>query len=190
MTTSDRTDRTSELVVDTHDLGRRSGAMREVNTTVSAPESLGSSMIAVAPTSPIRLDLRMEAVTEGVLVTGIVAATLTGECSRCLTEISQAVEVDVQELYMYPDKADPHDEDASVMEGELIDLEPLVRDEVLLDLPFMPLCRPDCSGLCPECGVDLNDDPQHEHAANTDPRWAALASWRSDADGPGDQPTG
>lgn len=190
MTTSDRTDARSELVVDTHDLGRRSGAMREVSTTVAAPEGLGSSMIAVAPESPIRLDLRMEAVTEGVLVSGIVSATLTGECSRCLTEVSEPVEIDVQELYTYPDKADPDDEDASVMEGELIDLEPLVRDEVLLDLPFMPLCRPDCLGLCPTCGQDLNDDPDHEHAPTTDPRWAGLAAWRSDATDEDGPPTG
>ena len=91
---------------------------------------------------------------------------------------------------MYPEKADPDDEDASVMEGECIDLEPLVRDEVLLDLPFMPLCRADCLGLCAECGVDLNDDPEHEHADRTDPRWAALAGWRSDAAGEEGQPHG
>lgn len=190
MTTSDRTDATSELVVDTRDLGRRPGAMREVVETVSAPEGLGSSMIAVAPTSPIRLDLRIEAVTEGVLVSGVVRATLTGECSRCLTEVSEGVEIDVQELYMYPEKAGSEDEDASVMEGESIDLEPLVRDEVLLDLPFMPLCRADCLGLCAECGADLNDAPEHEHGDRTDPRWAGLAEWRSDAAGEDGQPHG
>lgn len=182
MTTSDRVlDPESDLVVDTHDLGRRPGAMREVQNTVRAPKGLGSSMIAVAPTSPIDLDLRMEAVTEGVLVTGVVRATLSGECSRCLGDVSQPVEIDVQELYAYPEKVDPDDEDASTLTGDLIDLEPLVRDEVLLDLPFMPLCRPECAGLCPTCGVDLNTEPEHQHAERVDPRWAGLADWKPEA---------
>lgn len=123
----------------------------------------------------------MEAVTEGVLVTGLARATLSGECSRCLTAVSEELEFDVQELYAYADKADPDDEDASVMVGELVDLEPLIRDEVLLDLPFMPLCRPDCLGLCPTCGADLNEDPDHQHDERIDPRWAELQQWQNDA---------
>ena len=65
--------------------------------------------------------------------------------------------------------------------GDLIDLEPVLRDAVVLELPFQPLCRPDCAGLCPQCGANLNDDPGHEHRPDNDPRWDALLRFeRSD----------
>ena len=78
------------------------------------------------------------------------------------------------ELYVYPE-SDAEDDEASRMEGDLIDLEPVLRDQVVLALPFQPLCTDDCPGLCPECGTRLADDPDHRHEERTDPRWAALS---------------
>lgn len=167
----------SGLVVDTHDLGREAGSMREVSDTVEAPDGLGNDVIGVPPGSPVELELRLEAVVEGVLVTGDVHVSLAGQCGRCLDPISDELEIEVQELYLYPGM-DEDDEEASRLEGELIDLEPLVRDEVVLDMPFMPLCREDCAGLCPTCGANLNAEPQHDHGGPADPRWESLTQWQ------------
>jgi len=163
----------SGLVLDTHELGRRAGAMKVVRASVEAPADLGISVIEVPPGSPVELDLRLESVVEGVLVSGSATVKVRGECVRCLGEISDELEVDIQELYVYPG-VEPDDDLASRLEGDLIDLEPLLRDEVVLDLPFQPLCRDDCSGLCAECGANLNDNPDHRHGPRLDPRWDAL----------------
>ncbi|MCW2811533.1 MAG: hypothetical protein JWP61_1991 [Friedmanniella sp.] len=166
-------DHRSGLVLDTRELGRRAGAMKVVQASVDAPADLGVTVIGVPPGSPIELDLRLESVVEGVLVSGTATVALRGECVRCLTEISDELEIDVQELFVYPGSEATEDE-ASRLEGDLIDLEPLLRDEVVLDLPFQPLCREDCAGLCTVCGADLNADPQHDHEAPTDSRWDKL----------------
>ena len=166
-------DARSGLVLDTHELGSRAGAMKVVQRSVEAPADLGIAVIGVPPGSPVELDLRLESVVEGVLVTGVATVELRGECVRCLGEISEELEVDIQELFVYPESEATEDE-ASRLEGDLIDLEPLLRDGVVLDLPFQPLCREECGGLCVECGADLNLDPQHTHEEPPDPRWETL----------------
>ena len=163
----------SGLVLDTRELGRRAGAMKVVRASVEAPADLGISVIGVPPGSPVELDLRLESVVEGVLVSGSATVQVRGECVRCLGDISGELEVDIQELYVYPG-AEPDNDLASRLEGDLIDLEPLLRDAVVLGLPFQPLCRDDCLGLCVECGANLNDNPDHRHESHLDPRWDAL----------------
>jgi uncharacterized protein len=175
----------SGLVIDTHELGRRAGAMKVVRTSVEAPADLGISVVGVPLGSPTELDLRLESVVEGVLVSGIATVQVRGECVRCLGEISDELEVDIQELYVYPG-VEPDDDLASRLEGDLIDLEPLLRDTVVLGLPFQPLCRDDCLGLCVECGANLNDNPGHRHEARLDPRWDALRSLEGGAREPYD----
>jgi DUF177 domain-containing protein len=165
------------LVLDTRELGRRPGSQREVSQTVPAPADLGIEVLRVTEGSQVELDLRLEAVMEGVLVTGTAHASLDGECARCLEPISDDIEVRFQELFVYEDHALPEDEDdeVSMLQDDLVDLEPILRDAVVLALPFQPLCKEDCPGLCPECGALLAEDPDHAHDAATDPRWAALA---------------
>ena len=163
----------SGLVLDTHELGRGAGAMKVVQTSVEAPADMGIGVIGVPLGSPVELDLRLESVVEGVLVSGSATVEVRGECVRCLGDVSDELDVAIQELYVYPG-VEPDDDLASRLEGDLIDLEPLLRDEVVLDLPFQPLCRDDCAGLCVECGANLNDDPGHRHEARLDPRWDAL----------------
>jgi uncharacterized protein len=147
--------------------------MKQIHTTVEAPPDLGIAVIGVPENSPIVLDVRLESVVEGVLVTGTATVQLAGECVRCLTDISDEMEIDVMELFVYPGSEAEEDE-ASRMVGDLIDLEPLVRDDIVLDLPFQPLCRDDCAGLCVVCGADLNSDPGHSHETSIDPRWERL----------------
>ena len=169
------------FVLDTRELGRRPGSQREVSLTEAAPAELGIEVLAVPEGSPVHVDLRLEAVMEGVLVTGSAQAELVGECVRCLDPIEDTVDVRFQELFVYDDEAgadigadELDDQDLRRLEGDLIDLEPLLRDAVVLALPFQPLCSEDCPGLCPECGERLADDPDHRHAEPIDPRWAAL----------------
>jgi uncharacterized protein len=147
--------------------------MRLVRTTVEAPADLGIDVIGVPPGSPVRLDLRLESVVEGVLVTGTATVALRGECVRCLGPIAAEQQIDIQELYVYP-SSDATEEEASRLEGDLLDLEPLLRDDVVLDLPFQPLCGEDCLGLCVECGANLNSEPDHVHEVGIDSRWEKL----------------
>ncbi|MEO6509598.1 MAG: YceD family protein [Nocardioides sp.] len=170
------------LVLDTRELGRRPGSQRQVTRSAPAPADLGIEVLHVPEGSPVEFDLRLEAVMEGVLVTGTARAGLEGECARCLGPISDDIEVDLQELYVYDDRQHDPDEDdeVSMLQADLLDLEPLLRDAVVLALPFQPLCRPDCPGLCVECGARLADDPDHTHEEPVDPRWAALAELSQD----------
>ena len=165
------------LVLDTRELGRRPGSQREVTRTVPAPADLGIEVLSVPEGSQVELDLRLEAVMEGVLVTGTAHAGLEGECVRCLEPITDELEGQFQELFVYDDHAtSEEDDEVSMLEDDLLDLEPLLRDAVVLALPFQPLCQDDCPGLCPECGARLADDPDHGHEAAIDPRWARLTA--------------
>ncbi len=173
-----RLDPRAPLVLDTRELGRRPGSERKVSLTAPAPADLGIEVLRVPEGSPIEFDIRLEAVVEGVLVTGTAQAVLAGECVRCLEEISSDITADFQELFVYDDGATQEEEtedgETSRLHGDLLDLEPLLRDAVVLALPFQPLCQDDCPGLCAECGARLADDPGHGHEAAVDPRWAAL----------------
>ncbi len=172
----------SGLVLDTHDLARGAGQMMTVRDSAPAPAGIGIEMIGVPEGSPIELELAMQSVVEGVLVSGTAEVEVAGQCSRCLEPVEDTVQIDVQELYVY-ETSEATEEEAHRLEGELIDLEPVVRDAVVLELPFQPLCKADCAGLCPDCGANLNDDPEHEHEENTDPRWSALTGWGEDSVG-------
>jgi uncharacterized protein len=143
--------------------------MRKVSRSLPAPAGLGIEVIGVPDGSAVELDLRLEAVVEGVLVTGTVKGALKGECVRCLEPIEQKPEG----TNRFATAEEDEDEEASRLEGDLFDLEPVLRDAVVLALPLQPVCQEDCLGLCSECGARLSDDPDHHHDA-VDPRWAAL----------------
>ncbi|MFI7079860.1 MULTISPECIES: YceD family protein [unclassified Micromonospora] len=168
----------SPLVLDTRELPRRPGALRTVTRVVPAPADLGVELISVPEGADLDLDLRMESVSEGVLVSGTVSGQVRGECGRCLREINDSVSVTIQELYAYENSTTDvttEDDEVGRMQGDLIDLEPAVRDAVVLALPTNPLCRQDCPGLCPECGVHLDDLPADHSHQQIDPRWAGLS---------------
>lgn len=178
--TPSRVDPRSPFVFDLRELGRRPGSLREYSRSVPSPVQIGLDVIGVAPGAAIELDLRLESVTEGVLVTGRLGAPVTGQCARCLDPLTDTVDVDVCELFAYTDSATEEttgeDEVYRVdsVNGSRLDVEPVVRDAITLALPWTPLCRPDCPGLCVECGEHLAQLPAgHTHDA-VDPRWAAL----------------
>lgn len=163
----------------TASLGRRAGSMRTVERVVSAPRRIGLDLVAIPEGSEIDLDLRLEAVSEGVLVTGTLVAPIAGECSRCLEPFTDEIELRLTELFAYPDSATDEtteEDEVYLVEDEQIDLEPLVIDSVGLALPLQPLCSEDCLGLCSECGVRLAiAESGHGHDI-LDPRWAGLAA--------------
>jgi uncharacterized protein len=178
------------LVFDMRSLSRQAGSARDRQLTVPAPEDLRLELVRVPAGASVELDLRFEAVAEGILVTGSATAPLAGECARCLAPLTSTVTASFTELYLYDqhDKHERHEEhedqdgDERYLEGDLLDLEPAFRDAVVLALPMSPLCRDDCPGLCAECGVPLADaGPGHRHEAAPDPRWAALRQFDDQA---------
>jgi uncharacterized protein len=183
------------LVFDMRTLGRQAGSSRTQQLTVPAPDDMRLELARVPVGADLQLDVKFEAVSEGVLVTGSATAPLDGECARCLVPLAASVTASFTELYLYqPDKHDRHDkhdkherfdedseqddEEQRYLDGDLLDLEPVLRDAVVLALPMSPLCREDCPGLCVECGVPLADaGPDHTHEDAPDPRWAGLKQY-------------
>lgn len=167
------------FVLDTASVGRRAGSMRAVHRVVPAPRRIGLDMIAIDKGTDLDLDLRLEAVSEGVLVTGPVTAAVVGECSRCLEPFDDRVDLYLTELFAYPDsttEATTEDGEVYTVESDHIDLEPAIVDAVGLALPLQPLCEEDCLGLCSECGIRLAiAESGHGHDI-LDPRWAGLTA--------------
>ena len=165
------------LVLDIRDLPRRPGAMRVVQRTIHAPADLGLELIGVPEGADLTLDLRLESVSEGVLVSGTGSGPLAGECGRCLRPITDSVTVTLQELYAYEHSTTEEtteEDEVGRLQGDLLDLEPALRDAVVLALPNHPLCREDCPGLCPECGVPWDELPGGHSHPRLDSRWAGL----------------
>jgi uncharacterized protein len=180
-----RLDPRAPLVIDTRELGRRPGSMRTLSRTVPAPADLGIDVLSVPEGSEIVLELRLEAVMEGVLVSGTARGSLRGECVRCLDPLQREITSELQELFAYPGVGHHDDEDdLPQMEGDLLDLEPVVRDAIVLSLPFQPVCSPQCPGLCSQCGIRLAEDPGHEHPV-IDFRWSALQTMYGSQTRPG-----
>ena len=114
---------------------------------------------------------------EGVLVTGELDVPVEGSCARCLEPIEDTLQLDVQELYAYEGsttEATSEEDEVRRVEGDYLDLEPLVRDTVVLSLPLAPVCTDDCAGLCVDCGQRLDDLPADHSHEIVDARWAGL----------------
>jgi uncharacterized protein len=154
--------------------------MRQFTRSIPAPDEparFGLETIAVPAGAPIALDIRLEAVTEGVYVSGTARARLVGECARCLEELTEDVEARIGELFAFPDSVTDETTDSDELPrviDDYVDLEQTVRDALVVDLPMAPLCRDDCPGLCPECGERRADLPADHGHETLDPRWAAL----------------
>jgi uncharacterized protein len=156
--------------------------MRERSVDASVVEGFGNPLIGIRDGSNVHLDVRLESLHDGILVSADVDVVAEGQCSRCLDDIALPIEVDIQEVFAYSE-----DEafDYTVVD-EYIDLEPLVREAVVLALPFQPVCRPDCPGLDPETGERLADLPDWKPKEVIDPRWSTLAGFQAaDSDSEG-----
>ena len=168
----------SPLVLDGSRLGRRPGSIRTIQQTVPSPARIGLDLIAIPQGADLDLDLRLESVSEGVLVSGTVSGPTRGECARCLEPITGEVEVVLTELFAYPDSATEsttEDDEVGRVIDQTVNLEQPIIDAVGLALPFVPLCSPDCPGLCPQCGIALSTAGPGHHHDQIDPRWAKLA---------------
>jgi uncharacterized protein len=165
------------LTVDVRELLQQPGAHKHVVLRAVLPD-LATPVASVPPERPVTVDAELESVVEGLLVTGRVRATVRLRCVRCLREFDHELEVDVRELFaLHP--REEEDEGYTVLADDRLPLDTMVRDALVLAFPSFPLCRPDCAGLCPQCGADRNTtDCGHGASGATDPRWAALAGLR------------
>ncbi|HET8957929.1 MAG TPA: DUF177 domain-containing protein [Microcella sp.] len=171
---------TSPYLVLVRDLMHRPGEMRERTLDFDVPEQLGVGAAYVAEGAELALDLRLEGLHDGILVTGELETTMSGECVRCLEPVSRPLEVEFQELFAYS----PEDAVDYTVHDDHVDCEPVVRDAVVLALPFQPVCRDDCPGLDPETGEKLSGHAEQKQREVTDPRWAALEGFRAGDTGP------
>ncbi|HEX2063609.1 MAG TPA: DUF177 domain-containing protein [Acidimicrobiales bacterium] len=164
---------TSPFIVLLGELSRLVGA-RRAERRQGPIAGLRVSGSAVPEGADVTVDVVLESVPKAVIARGSVSAPWSGECRRCLREASGALQAEVVEVF----EEDPDPEETYPLEPDRLDLEPLARDAVLLELPLAPLCRADCRGLCPMCGADLNQAGCQCQVAGTDPRWAALNALR------------
>jgi uncharacterized protein len=173
------------LAVDVRELLQQPGAHKHVVLRAVLPD-LATPVASVPPERPVTVDAELESVVEGLLVTGKLRATVRLRCVRCLREFDHELEVDIRELFtgsgsrsasLHP--REDEDEGYAVLADDRLPLDTMVRDALVLAFPSFPLCRPDCAGLCPQCGADRNTtDCGHDGSGATDPRWAALAGLR------------
>jgi DUF177 domain-containing protein len=150
---------------------RHPGNSRPVVAAVEL-DGLAGVAAEIAAGNPVALDLALERVPEGVVVRGNLTAAWSSGCSRCLEPVDGRIAVHVDELF----ETHPLDGETYRLDEDVIDLEPMVRDALLLELPLAPLCRADCAGLCATCGANLNLTRCECVTTEIDPRWAALRS--------------
>ncbi len=175
-------DSRAPLVIDTHDLPRRAGESKKLQLKVELPNDLTNGGVDVQKGNPVEIELFLEAVVDGVLVTGDIYLKADAECSRCLDPVELEINANFTELYLYDDKEINSAEEADELrqlQGDLLDLEPALIDAVVLAMPLRPLCNDDCLGLCAQCGFRLDEDPKHEHEI-IDPRWSILSQLKEE----------
>ena len=178
----------------THELPRRAGEMKEYQLDLEILEAVGVPLVAVPAGDVIEVDMRLESVAEGILLSADIYAIAKGECIRCLDPVEITVERKIQELYRYEptndkggrrkkhsSRTDTSDEidldavDELWLDGNEMNLEIPIRDAVVLDLPVNPLCSEGCLGLCPDCGEKWEKLPEDHAHEVIDARWAGLA---------------
>lgn len=169
------------LVFNTRNFARGAGEEHRASRVVPAPEGLGAGMATVPAGADITLDVRFESVTEGILVTVAATAPLVGECARCLEPVNRSMEIRCQELFSYVQADGDGEQDGYSLDGDLLDLGPVLRDALVLSLPLAPRCRDDCPGLCVQCGVPLARAGREHTHDSIDPRWEKLRDFAAEA---------
>jgi uncharacterized protein len=168
--------------------------MKEYQLDLEILEAVGVPLVAVPAGDIIEVDMRLESVAEGILLSADIYAIAKGECIRCLDPVEITVERKIQELYRYEptndkggkrkkhsSRSDTSDEidldavDELWLDGNEMNLEIPIRDAVVLDLPVNPLCSEGCLGLCPDCGEKWEKLPEDHAHEVIDARWAGLA---------------
>lgn len=160
---------TSPFVVQVGALRRAPGTRRAERRQGPMP-GLALSGAAVPDDAEVTVEVILESVPGAILATGTVAAPWQGDCRRCLGRAAGEVRVRVRELF----EPRPDPEQTYPLGGDTLDLGPMARDAVLLELPLAPLCTEACRGLCPTCGADRNQVACGCVPERVDHRWAAL----------------
>ncbi|MGZ4792104.1 MAG: YceD family protein [Ilumatobacteraceae bacterium] len=164
----------NSLLINAAELLHRPGSERRLSLETTVAElGIADRRFDVAAT--VVVSLRLESLTDGIVVDGELRAPWADSCRRCLAPATGEVVSEVHELC----QAVTTDPDAFPIVGDQIDLVPMVRENLLLDSPLAPLCRPDCAGLCPTCGIDRNTSTCDCDASVVDPRWDALSQLRA-----------
>ena len=161
------------LTVNAVELARQPGTVRHVDTVVPLVELDAVHPRLGGDAGDVAVDLTLESTLDDIVVTGTLTVDWSDECRRCLRPLADALRIDVEERYA----ESPELDEFPITNGQ-IDLRPMVREEVLLAIPDAPLCRDDCPGLCPVCGIDLQSSPDHGHPEERDERWAVLDQLR------------
>ncbi|MGH8999805.1 MAG: YceD family protein [Acidimicrobiia bacterium] len=159
----------TDLRMNVTDLLRHPGSTRAVHASVPVA-GLATANAWVEEGSPLDLELRLEALVGGVVVSGRVRGRWAAACSRCLAPVERDFDLRLREVF----EEDPVEEETYPLRNEEVDLEQPLRDLVVPDLPHVPLCHPDCAGLCPSCGANRNEDSCACDTRARDPRWDAL----------------
>jgi uncharacterized protein len=162
------------LLINAAELLRRPGSERRLSLQPTVAE-LGITDPKFDPDARVDVTLRLESLTDGIVVDGRLIAPWADSCRRCLAPAAGEVVSEVAELYQHV-TTDP---DAFEIVGDQIDVAAMIRENILLDAPIAPLCRPDCAGLCPTCGIDLNTATCECVTAVIDPRWEALSQLKA-----------
>lgn len=151
-----------------NDLRHQEGSRVDLSRIITNPEFATD---LVHTDGDIEIEGALQSVSEGVLLTAHATYDTVSECSRCLKIVEEEGDADLTELYFYPKRAkalvESGDEEADelpLIENDTINIESLLRDTIVGQMPFIPLCEPDCPGLCTVCGERLADLPEdHEH---------------------------
>ncbi len=182
-------DPSSDWVLDLADLPRSPGSERPIDLDVTLAENWGSDVAGIEAGRHVSLTGTLDSVLDGVFLSAAARAQVDAECVRCLDAVTIPVDTRIDELFLYPeavtrakDDGDEEAEELPRVTDNYIDIEQVVRDAILGDLPFSPLCREDCEGLCPDCGIALRDAPADHHHETIDPRWSALSGLASPRD--------
>ena len=161
----------SDFVIPVKELLHQPGEMREITLETVAPEKYGEAMAVVAQGSPLRIELRLEGLHEGILASGEITASARAECVRCLDVFDLELQVDFQELFAYSST----DSDSYTVVNDSVDLGSIMRDAIVLELPFQPVCKAECYGLDPATGEKRTTAPDESSADEIDPRWQELS---------------
>ncbi|KFI81817.1 putative metal-binding, possibly nucleic acid-binding protein [Bifidobacterium pullorum] len=185
----------SQWAVSVAQVASRPGQSKPIDTVFPAPSGIGDDIVGVREGADVRVVGSFDSIVDGLVFTGRIEAPLTAECTRCLKPIDPDWTVNATLFFPYdaPGADDGRgngeveiiageDEAEDVYplssDGAFADMESPLRDTLVEALPLQPLCKEDCLGLCPQCGVDLNEDPDHHHDV-TDIRFAALEQFKA-----------
>lgn len=183
----------SPWAVSVAQIAGRPGESKEIDAAFPAPSGIGDDVVGVDEGADVTVTGSFDSIVDGIIFTGRVSAPAHAECTRCLKPIEHPWTADVTAFFPLEDtRKDNRKGEVEIIAGEdesedtyplssdgsFADIEALLRDTLVEALPLQPLCKPDCLGLCSQCGADLNEDPDHHHDM-PDIRLAELADLKA-----------